>query len=130
MSSATVPGPDGGPLGVKNILAFQQDALGFLVRMREEHGDVVRIRFGTADVYLLGHPDHARRILVEERDRLVKWAKIRPPFERIAATNLVILEGDAWERIRGLAMAAFHADRLEAYVARITAQARARIADW
>jgi cytochrome P450 len=95
-----LPGPDGGPLGLRNLRAFRDDPLAFLQGLQATYGDRVRLRLGGADVAVLHHPDDIARVHGDQRDRLVKWRRARAPFERVTPTNLVILDGAPWQRLR------------------------------
>lgn len=57
--AADVPGPRGGWLG-GNLQAFDEDRLGFLIRARQEFGDLVRFDRRTT---IVNDPDLAREVL-------------------------------------------------------------------
>ena len=61
---ATLPGPRSLPL-VGHSLELRKDPTGFLVRTRQECGDMARISVGWIPVVLAFHPDQVRQILVE-----------------------------------------------------------------
>ncbi len=130
MSEAPIEGPDGGPLGLEVVRAFQRDPLGFLTAQQKAHGDVVRLPFAGTDVYLLARPDLVRDALTRGATHVVKWQRLREPFERVASLNLVILEGDAWAEARRIASQAFLPARAAAGVPRIAAHAEGLCAGW
>ena len=43
-----------------SLFEVRRDPLSFLTRVAREYGDVVRLRVGPADFYLLSHPDHVK----------------------------------------------------------------------
>lgn len=126
----TIPGPDGGPLGVDVLRAFRSDPLRYFDAQRSAHGDLVRLPFGTGEVHLLAHPDLVREAIVEQGDRLVKWRRLVLPFERVAACNLVILEGEPWAEVRRVVEPALLSERLGAQVTRASSSAAAWCAGW
>ena len=130
MRSSQIPGPDGGLLGYRNIMAFQHDPLDFLTRLTRTYGDIVHLRFGTQDIYFLTRPDFVQEILVNQWQKLIKWERLKTGFLKVAPLNLVILEGDIWQQTRRMTMPAFHQQRLEAYVAAMSRHAGRISAQW
>jgi hypothetical protein len=60
--SATPPGPRG-HLVLGSLREVQRDPLGMLRDGFRDHGDVVRLRFGTTRALLLAHPEHIGHVL-------------------------------------------------------------------
>lgn len=85
--------------------------LQLFMRMRREHGDLVRLRMGPLYLYALYHPDHVRRVLVDEAARYIKGSSL-DPLRPLAGNGLFTSEGDFWKRQRRLAQPAFHKERL------------------
>ncbi len=104
--------PGGWPV-LGDLPAIRRDALGLLARAARL-GDVARLRLGR-DVFLLNHPDHVQRVLVENHANYRKsyfYERLRP----LVGDGLLTSEGDDWKRKRRLAQPAFHKERLAGFV--------------
>ncbi len=51
-------------LSPRDMLAFRRDPPGFLLDMARRYGDVVYLRAGQQNFYLLNHPDLVEAVLV------------------------------------------------------------------
>lgn len=58
-----IPGPKGLPM-VGNLIAFLRDPLGLTLSSAQIYGDVVRLRIGSKNFYLISHPAYIQEILV------------------------------------------------------------------
>ncbi|WP_394153873.1 cytochrome P450 [Loktanella salsilacus] len=100
------PGPKGG-LFLGSLGAFRADPLAFLARAAQDHGDIVRMRFGPITAHLINHPalvDHVLSRNVANYDKATRSA------DRIAATtgrSLLSADQTAWARHRRLIQPAF-----------------------
>jgi cytochrome P450 len=128
MSTMRPPGDDGWPV-IGQSLAFARDPFGFYERMGA-YGDVVRTNVFGREVYQIRHPEPVRTVLVAEHDRYEKSEIIRENTDEIAPTGLVTLEGEAWERVRGLVQPAFYREQVERYDAAMTTAAERAAAGW
>ncbi len=99
---------------VGNALTYLRDPLHFLRSMREEHGDVVKVKLGPLEVTLISHPDLVEDILVT-RNRLWQKDRFMEVLRPVLGTGLLSSEGDFWRRQRRLAQPAFHRDRIASY---------------
>src|SRR5262245_52977295 len=83
------PGPPGHPIiGVLN--EFREDRLRFLLNMRQEYGDVVRLQFGPRLVHLVSHPDWIHCVLATHHDNYHKSEQYhREATERLVGKGLV-----------------------------------------
>jgi cytochrome P450 len=118
--SGPPPSPRGWP-GAP-LLAARRDPLAYLQRLAREHGDVVRVRFGPARLWLLSHPELVKDVLVTHHRRFRGLA-----FEagkRVIGNGLLTAQGDAHRRQRRLVQPAFHRDRMSAYGDVMAAHAR------
>ncbi len=109
-----VDGPPAIP-GLGHLLAFHRDTTGFLARTARRYGDVARFWLGRRPAYLFSHPDHVRRILIEDgarfgRGRLMERAK------PLLGDGLLTSEGNLHRRQRRVVMAALSRDRAARYV--------------
>ncbi len=122
-----VPTRRGGLPGVGDVLTMRRNPLAFLERVAPL-GDVVRLRFGRT-LYLLNHPDHARRVLHENHANYRKsyfYGRMKP----LVGEGLLTSEQGAWKRKRRLAQPAFHKERLAGFVAIMSRHTSAMLDRW
>lgn len=122
------PGPDGWPL-IGNTRAFASDRLGFLTRVANTYGDVVRTPMAIGDFYALFHPDHVRHVLVDNNKNYIKGDL----FQRnlgFLGTGVLNAEGEAWRRQRHAVEPAFHPQRIEEYASFMTAYTERLLKSW
>jgi cytochrome P450 len=101
----------------------------FLLRSREQFGDVFRFRIGPLPVYFLYHPRHVRRVLYEHQKNYQRgwhYDLLRCEF----GANLVVSEGPHWLRQRKLAQAAFSRERLAEYAGAMVEATARMLARW
>ncbi len=96
-------------------LEFGRDPLALLQRARE-HGDVVRLRFGPYQIYVLNSPDAIRGALVGEARKLEKGLSFGRA-KRLIGNGLVLSEGEDHRRQRRLMQPAFHRAEIARYMA-------------
>jgi len=128
MRTARPPGPRTcGPLG--SYLPFAADPLGFLDRVRREHGPVARFRMGPIGIWLVAEPELIREVLV------VRAASVKKPRGLEAARvvlgdGLLTSDGEPWRRRRRLVQPSFHAERMRGYAEVMARRVRERVARW
>lgn len=99
------PGPRGtlvwGSLG-----DFRKDSTGFLLRAVQNHGDIVRFRFGPITAHLLNRPEHIEHVLSRNAQN---YDKLTRSAERIRATcgDSLLYDGPLWQRHRRLIQPVF-----------------------
>jgi cytochrome P450 len=127
-SSALPPGPPGSWL-LGNLSELRRDMLAFYVRCAREYGDVVSIRIGPRNLYLINHPDLIEAVLVQQARNYRKHYAVR--MNRLLLGNgLLSSEGDFWLRQRRLAQPAFHRDRINAYGSIMVGLTERMLARW
>jgi len=120
------PRQPAGLFGIGSLLRFTRNPLEFITSMSQGGGDIVHYRLALRDVFLLGHPDLIRDVLVTRQHDFakgegLKWAR------RFLGDGLLTSEGDFHTRQRRLAQPAFHRQRLGSYGESMVAHAvRAR----
>ncbi len=112
------PGPAGYPL-VGVFPAARRDPLGFFLACARRYGDVVSMRLGVHDVYLLSHPDDIKHVLQDDASAYAKG----PPASRVRALfgdSLTVADGDRWRRRRRQLQPAFQRGQHAHFVAATT----------
>ncbi len=119
MSAATAvqaiypPGPKTFlPFGI--LRQFRNDAPRFLLRAREQFGDVAYARLGLQDVYLINHPEYVKDILVTNQGNFTK-SRVLQRAKRMLGEGLLTAEGARHLKQRRMIQPAFHRDRLKSY---------------
>src|SRR5262245_12320880 len=108
-SSDAPPGPVGYPF-VGVFPMARRDPFGFFTSCVRRHGDVVTMRLGRQQVYLLRHPDHVKHVL---QDRAPVYAKgpTASPVRGLFGESLTMIDGERWRRRRRHVQPVFHAPR-------------------
>jgi cytochrome P450 len=122
------PGPDGWPL-IGTTREFARDRLGFATRMARTYGDVVHIPVAGGDFYGLFHPDHIRRVLVDDNQRYEKGEFFQRQLSFLG-TGVLNAEGEAWRQQRHAVEPAFHPDRIEGYARFMTDYTERAVDSW
>ncbi|WP_281279966.1 cytochrome P450 [Streptomyces hundungensis] len=95
-----VTGPRGLPL-LGSLPMFGRDPLAFLVRLRDDFGDVVTWSLGSMRMILLSHPEHIAELLASDETRYrpidVSWV-----FKQLVGDSVVRSQGADWRRKRSL----------------------------
>lgn len=114
---------------VGDLLAFGANRLGFLTERAREQGDVVRLRLGPYNGWLLTHPDHVHEVLVTHADRFRKG----PVLQRariVLGDGLLTSDAETHRRHRRLVQPAFHSRRIAGYAETMIEQAAATSERW
>jgi cytochrome P450 len=112
--SATPPGPRGHLL-FGSLREVQRDPLGLLRDGFREHGDVVRLRFGTTRALLLAHPDHIGHVLHDNHRNYDKHNVDYALLRRLLGNGLLTSDGEFWHRQRRLIAPMFHRQRVAGF---------------
>lgn len=110
-----VPRRRGHPL-LGSTLEFQRDQIGFVTKLHETHGDVVRTRIVDRDWYFVRDPDVVHAINVRHADVFVKPALAKRIWRLFLGPNSILTqEGPTWQRLHDMIKPAFHRFRIDAY---------------
>jgi cytochrome P450 len=128
--SASFSGAPPGPSEPLDI-TFTQDALSQLSAAFNQYGDAFRIYASvtTANIYVFGHPDHVRRVLVDNHQNYTKGIGI----ERVGillGKGLMVSEGEQWRRQRRMIQPAFHRDVIARMLDHIRTANQELLAKW
>lgn len=114
---------------VGDLLAFGADRLGFLSERARTRGDVVRLRLGPYNGWLLTHPDQVHEVLVRNADRFRKG----PVLQRarvVLGDGLLTSDAETHRRHRRLVQPAFHSKRIAGYAETMIEQASIATDQW
>jgi cytochrome P450 len=123
-----VPLVPGGGRVLGHALEFGRDPLALFQAVRE-HGDVVRVRFGPFQAYVLNSPGAIRQALVGEARKLGKGLNFGRA-KRLIGSGLVMSEGESHHRQRRLMQPAFHRAEIARYADTMREVAVPRISAW
>ena len=93
---------------------FWADTTGFLLRLARDHGDIAVFRLGTRNAFLLSHPEHVQRVLVDDADAFLKGRLMRRA-RRLMGDGLLTSEGEAHRVQRRRLQPAFCRHQLARY---------------
>ncbi|MCA1554047.1 MAG: cytochrome P450, partial [Chloroflexi bacterium] len=123
------PGPHGGWFtGI--IPEFRRDSLGATLRYAREYGDVVRLRFGPAETWLLNDPDLIKRVLQEHNKNYKRNDFLINVLKLVSDENLFTSNGEFWLRQRRLMQPAFHRQRIMGFGQIMVEQSQRAMQRW
>jgi cytochrome P450 len=123
-----VPGPRSlSPLG--HVQAMQRDALGFMMRLREQYGDVARFRVFIWQSYLLSHPDHVKHVL-QDNNRNYHKGILYQFLKPVVGEGLLTSEDNFWRRQRRIAQPAFHRKTVAGLASAMTEETDEMLSRW
>jgi cytochrome P450 len=109
---------------------LSRDALGFLSRLRDEHGDVVRVNLRGRTAVAVADPAMIEYVLVENPGNYSKQTRAYNAMRKVLGNGLITSEGDFWLRQRRIAQPAFHRERIAGFADTIRAAAVDTVARW
>ncbi len=112
-----------------NLFAFRRDPLGYLMRLKDEYGDIVHLRFGRQHVFSLNHPEHIKNVFVTDHNNFIKGRGLQRS-KRLLGEGLLTSEKEFHRRQRKLAQPAFHRQRIAAYASAMVESAGELSAGW
>lgn len=105
-----------------------RDPVGLLQSIRPL-GDIVRLRIGPAQVYVLNSPELVRQVLAADVESYRKGA-FYEKFRPYQGDSLFTTDGPGHQRRRRLVLPAFHRERLKSYADVMRDVAAARCSGW
>jgi cytochrome P450 len=106
-----VPAAKGLPL-IGQSLKVAKDPLLLLKELSLQYGDVVKVRLGLKDFYLIQTPAAAKHVLQEGARNYYKPGAAKL-MKKVLGDGLATSNGDLWLRQRRLMQPAFHRERLK-----------------
>jgi cytochrome P450 len=83
----------GAPL-LGSLLDMRRDALGFMTRDLPKYGDVVRIRVGPMEAYVVSYPEDVEYVLRGNHRNFIKNNGTRKVLAEVLGQGLLTSEGD------------------------------------
>lgn len=109
---------------------FRQDPLNLYVRVMQEHGDFVKVFYGPFAGYHVSHPDHVKRILIDNNHNYSRNKRGNRLLKLITGENLVTSDGEMWRKQRRLLQPAFHRKRINGFGNLMTDSANQMLERW
>jgi cytochrome P450 len=111
------------------VAAVSKRPIPFFVEQAKLHGDVVGVRFPLVLSHLISHPDGVRHVLQEHPQNYSKGFDYEI-LKTVLGDGLLTSEGAFWKRQRRLAQPAFHRQRIQGFVEKMTARSTALADAW
>jgi len=112
-ATANLPTLKGKPI-LGNLSEFRRDPVGFLMKIKREHGDLVLFYLGPRQIYFINNPDYIRDVLVTDSRNFIKSRGLQLA-KRFLGEGLLTSEGEFHRRQRRLSQPAFHRQRINTY---------------
>src|SRR6476659_3041340 len=109
---------------------FLNDSLGYLRRMAQDYGDVLRYRVAHMIWYQVNHHAGIARILQENNRNYSKGALTLGILRPVAGNGLFLSEGEFWLRQRRLMQPSFHHRHVAAFGTMMVDATRAMLDRW
>ncbi len=123
------PGPTPREL-LPQIRRIQKDALGFLLDLSAQYGDLAVFPVASLPVYVVSHPDGVKHVLQDQHRRYSKDTVQYNALSTITGRGLLTSDGPLWLRQRRLAQPAFARPRLMALDQIIVPATQAMLDRW
>ena len=79
-----------------------------LISDAAKQGDIVRIPFGSSDMYLVSHPDYLQQIMRDNHKKYARGGDGAKSLERVIGRGLIVLDGQEWLTERRMMQPFFH----------------------
>ncbi|WP_084657786.1 cytochrome P450 [Thermogemmatispora onikobensis] len=99
------------------------------LRLARKYGDVVHVKGGPLEIFLLSHPEDIREVLVVQHANFHKGQGVRMT-SRMLGQGLLTSEGDFHKRQRKLIQPAFHRQRIASYATTMVEEAARLARSW
>lgn len=122
------PGPKG-RIVVGALLSLRKRPLEFLTEAARKFGDVVYMKMGRVQLYMLSHPDLIEQVLITDNRNFVKPWLLREAAD-VLGNGLLTSDGELWMRQRRLMQPAFHRSRILNHAAVMTRRTERMMEEW
>lgn len=117
------------PPSPRRLFSLWRDPLNTFADLTRTHGDVVRLGLPFQPIYLLGHPNHVKELLVTQAARFGRGLAIQRA-QLVLGQGLLTTDGDVHRRHRRLMQPAFGQADIDRHVPAIAAAVAAHRAGW
>jgi len=107
------PGPKGLPFA-GSMFDYFRDMLGFLLRVKDEYGDIAYYKLGTRKMYLLSNPEHIKDVLITNSRNFTKSRALQRS-KIVLGEGLLTNEGSPHIKQRKIIQPIFHQKRIRGY---------------
>ncbi len=127
--TAAVPGPKALPI-IGNLAAMRgNNDVRRVLHLRETYGDLVHLKIGAEDIYLVMSPDDAEHVLQMNNHNYIKGTFLEKLTE-VAGNGLFTSEGEFWRKQRRLMQPAFHRNLIAGFGDMMVAETDKVLARW
>jgi cytochrome P450 len=113
-----------------SVLDFARSPNGFMLKLVEQHGDVVNFKLANINAYVVAHPEAIQDILIRKKEKFVKSERSRDIMGRMLGQSLLVSIGEHHARQRHLVQPAFHATRIQNYADTMVDYTEKRLSTW
>src|SRR5262245_16303537 len=122
------PGPKGLPF-FGSVYDALRRPLPFLLETHRDYGDIVRMKFGPFNYYMINDPEAVRHVLVENEKNYPK-SRNYVGLRWVLGDGLLLSQGDHWRKQRKLSQPAFHKSRLAGFADQMARSTRDHLDRW
>lgn len=115
---------------VRTLGSSRAERMSVLLKLREDYGDIVRLRFGSISAHLVSDPELIRIVLQEQNRIYGKGTRGMYKLRMVLGTGLLTNQGESWLRNRRIAQPAFHRKRIASFGDRMARAASDMTGRW
>jgi cytochrome P450 len=108
---------------------MRKDVLKFMLNVRNEFGDVARVRIGPITMHLISHPKDIKYILASQKN-YNKDHRVSKMIGMISGESMLVTSGDVWKKRRRLMQPSFHPNQFDHFVTLMANTAVEAVARW
>ncbi|MBX3012718.1 MAG: cytochrome P450 [Caldilineaceae bacterium] len=110
------PSPTGVPILGNLLQVLRKEPLHYYIDLWQTYGDLVRLKMGNLNGYLVAHPAYVHHILVKNQKNYIK-GRGYDGFRLLVGQGLVTSEGELWQQQRRLMQPSFTPNAINGYTA-------------
>ena len=123
-----IPGPKGGLL-LGSLREARARPLEMMLEVTRQYGDLVQLRLGPMRMIIVNHPDHVKRVLLDNQANYGRPAFV-PMIRKLVGNGLLFSEGPFWLRQRRIMQPMFHRERIAGFARTMGDAVNARVQAW